>query len=541
MNKPADRIYINQWLELKPYEKQVATDRYYLKLCNKVKQAIATNKQSAGLQIYLGKKEMNILTCFLTSYFEDIISETNLWNTFVKHHVELYHKPLPFFKTEEYYEDEIDLQDVRFLIWYFLNTFQQEKFTAPFNHFITETAEKVMDVFDAAWDYAPENKALKPFYSISENETDFYRSRNLINNILFESYLFFPDTLLDLRSNEMNIIEENRDDENLISFLNELRDDAIHNAHTRLLGFYGKEWASKIVGENHPLHNDFQTISPKIRGLFFYKGQNDKDVFLKHIASGKKFNLTKKSFDHYEKLKKVDTILNIGIVQWRNEWWFSGLYFPMEFNADLVLDEKNSLESRMAVNFLDFRKQNVDELLAKQLKAFKDFTNGAQIVFMKSDKIDDFIRKYTDYFNDSLKLSKKERKKAIKKARADGFFGEPDKSHDYSDISESGLVFFNPKSGAEVALGINSAFPLPNNPFFNENESEDHIMSLLMDEDFSKELVMYCINNSKSKLPFFKESTAKMYLENFDFLLRFWKKDSYFAKPSITYTGTSNK
>jgi len=35
-----NRIYIKDWLELKPYEKQTLTDSYYLKICNDVKKAI---------------------------------------------------------------------------------------------------------------------------------------------------------------------------------------------------------------------------------------------------------------------------------------------------------------------------------------------------------------------------------------------------------------------------------------------------------------------------------------------------------------------
>ncbi len=84
------RIYIADWLEFKPYEKQTQSDNYYLKICNEVKRVITTNKQSFVFQIYLDKKEIDYLACFLTSYLEDLISETNIWNSFVKAHQRLY-------------------------------------------------------------------------------------------------------------------------------------------------------------------------------------------------------------------------------------------------------------------------------------------------------------------------------------------------------------------------------------------------------------------------------------------------------------------
>tara|TARA_R110002050_G_C8942767_1_gene512709 strand:+ start:86 stop:1696 length:1611 start_codon:yes stop_codon:yes gene_type:complete len=531
------QIYIKDWLEFKPYKKQTITDNYYLKICNKIKGAITTNKQSFILQIYLDKKDINHIACFLTSYFEDVISETNIWNSFVKAHQSLYKKQLPFYNIDEYYEEEINLQDISFLIWYFLNSVQEDKFIAPFNDFIIETAEKVLNVFDEAWDNAPENKYLKSFYQIDENESDFYIARKLIDTILFKSYLFYPDTYLKLKELELEIIEDSKDEENIMMFLNENRDSTLHKSHTRLLSLKGKEWASELLGNNHSLSNDFPNISQRIRGYFLYKGQDDFNIFIEHIASGKKFDLTKKSFDHSDTLKEADTILFMGIAKWKEEWWFSGVFFQQPFNPDLVLDEKNSLESRMAVNFLDHQKNETTELLNIQLKVFKDFNGGSQIAFMTSESIDDFIRRYTEYFNDSLNLSDKEKEEAKQRARNDGFFGTKIENKIYSEVSETGLVFFNPKSGVEIALAVNCAFPLPNNPFFKVEQSEDDIMFLLISDELSTELALFCIDNCKNDLPFFKKGIGKMYLKDIDFLLRFWKKDNYYAKPSITYTG----
>lgn len=447
---------------------------------------------------------------------------------------------MPFYISDDYYTEEINLQDVSFLIWYFMNTIQDERFIASSNEYITDIAHKVMDVFDSAWDYAPENELLKTTYSLNQNETDFYKARNLIDTILFKTYLFYPDTLLDLNGAELEIIDRYEDEENLEQYLNENQDYAIHKTHTRLLGIKGKDWASRILGANHPLSKDFLNISPKLRGYFLYKDQDSEYIFIEHIASGKKFNLIKKSYEHSGLLQKIDTILYIGIVRWRSEWWFSGVSFQSEFSADLVLDEKDSIESHMAVDFLDSQDEKIEDLLQKQYEAFVDFNNESPIAFMKSDKVNDFVQGYTEYFNNSLKLSKKKREKAKQRAKAAGLLGTEDESIDFTDVSDSALVFFNPKSGVEVALEVNSAFPAPNNPFFKKDESEDHIINLLFAEDLSTELAKYCITNFKSELPFFQDGEGKEYLDDIDFLLRYWKKNSYFIKPSISFTGANN-
>ena len=532
------KIYIKEWLELKPYDNQTGTDGYYLKLSNAVKQAIKTNKQSVFLQVYLDDEELNSLACFLTSYFEDLISGTNIWNTFVKIHQRLYKKQLPFYILDDYYEGEINLQDISFLIWYYINTVQHEKFVAPFNDFIVETAEKIMDVFDEAWEYAPENTTLKSFYHIDEKETDFYVCRTLIDTILFKSYLFYPDTSLNMGDQGHEIMEkfngENHD--HILSALNEMRDNLLHKAHTRLLGLNGKDWAADILGKDHPLYDDFINISPKINGFFLYKGEDDHYIYIEHIASGKKFDLLKDSFNYSQSIK-TDTILYLGIVKWRSEWWFSGVSFRQPFDADLILDEKNSIEKRASVNFIDHQSEATNELLEMQFKAFKEFNNGSQIAFMPSEKIMDFSKRYIDFFNDKLNLSEKEVEEAKQRAKNDGFLGNDDELGNLSGIAETGLVFFNPKSGVEVALGVNSAFPLADNPYFVKEHSEEHILHLLLDKSMSTELVRFCIDNCKAKLPFFKKGVGKMYLDDIDFLLRFWKIDNYHTKPEITYTG----
>lgn len=342
----------------------------------------------------------------------------------------------------------------------------------------------IFELLDGEYEYAPENKMLKTFYNIDENETDFYVVRNLIEIILTQTYLFFPDTALKQKLKEIELIKRNKDDENLLMYLRDNLDSFLHSSYTRILSLRGKEWASEILGSEHALSADLLNMTERIAGFFLYKGQDNTDIFLEHISTGKEFKLLKKSYDHHLNLKQIDTILFLGIVRWRKEWWFSGVSTQMDYNANIVLKEKNSLESRMQVNFLD---------------------------------------------------NNTERKKAMKRLKKNRYFAdEENNSSNFSDISDSGLVFFNSKSGIEIALDVNSTFPIKNNPFYDAEESEDDIFHLLMAEDMSAELAMYCINNCKNKLPFFTEGIGEKYFEDIDFLLRFWKGENYYAKPSIT-------
>jgi len=349
--------------------------------------------------------------------------------------------------------------------------------------------------------------------------------------------LFYPDSGLDLLDSEFDILDENENDENLLHFLRDNRDHKIHNVHTKLLGLKGQEWVAEILGTGHNLSKEFFNISKKINGFFLYKGQDEEIIFIEHIASSRKFNLVKKSFDGFASLKEIDTIIFLGIVMWKNEWWFSGISYQIPFEANLVLDEKNSFTSRNAVSFLDYGQKDMFEIMAKQQRAFKDFCEDQQIAFMSTNNLESFISNYMEHYRSSLKLSAKQIEDAEKRARSDGFFGSKLDEAIFSNTNtnDNVLVFFNPISGIEIVHSLNSAFPTQSNPFYNEEDSKEHLLALIFSDEISPELVLFCIQNFTHK--FFETNEGVLYLDNLDFLMRFFKKGNYFTEPKVTFTG----
>jgi len=532
------KIYIKEWLKLKPYKNHSATDLYYLQLSNTVKKAIHKSN-SLMLYKYLNEKDINLLACFLTSYFEDIISETNIWNAFVNKHQELYGKKLPFFNTDNYYENEVNTQDVVFLIWYFLNTIQQDLFINPYNESIQQLGYDIALVLEEEYEYAPENELLKSFYDLPVTD-DYYTVRAFLNRIFTQTYLFFTDTMFNLLEEEVDIIEKNEEDKTLIiNYLKENLDEFTFKSTTRLLSLHSKEWTTLILGKEHKLSEQILNLSSRIRGLFLYKGQNHESIYLEHIATSKKFDLKKESFDAHIYLKEIDTIVYLGMVKWGDEWWFSGISFQRPFDADIILDEKSSLESRINVDILDFKnnEQKLKEITEQQKKAFIEYTGGSQIHFLNPTEIDSFLEGYYKYYNMSLNLNNKEHKKAVERAKKEGLLLEKNQGINIKNDENSALIFFNPISGIEIAFGVNSAFPANDNPFYNEVESKQAFLELLISKEYSKELVLYCTENYKQKLSFFKKTTEKLYEKDFDFLLRFFKGANYHSNYNIILTG----
>jgi hypothetical protein len=527
------KIFIHDWLNLKPYSNQVSTDLYYLNLSNEVKKILLGPLGQTIFRIIENKSELNQMACFLTSYLEDLVSGTNIWNAFVRLHENMYEKLIPFHDTGDYFEGEVNEQDIAILIWYYLNSIQHDQFVAPHNYFISELAESIFTLFEQEYEYAPANENLVSYYTLALDEDDYYEVRKMADIVLFNSYLFYPDTAKLLKLAMDDIKETYKGHDNLVPMLQEKRDWLLHWVCTTLLAKRGNEWVAEIVGSDHPLYADLYAISPKITGFFFYKAQNNTHIHIEHVASGEQFQLTKRSFDYYDELIETNSLIYMSIVRWQKDWWFSGIQMITSYNENVVAEERASSASKNSVIFLDRYWQFAEEVLEKQRKAFLEYNDGKLIAFMPKDRIQTFTEGFMEFYNGIIK-------KDWKDSYDKDMWGLENKHEkiiqddELEEFSEKGLVFFNHKSGLEVAFGINSAFPCSDNPYFEEFDSNDAVMSLMESHQFSKELVMYCLDNYKDELQFFKDFHRANYLDDLDFLMRFWKSVKYHTKPAVT-------
>jgi hypothetical protein len=531
-----DRIFISDWLKLKPYQTAEASDSYYLRLSNGVKEAVLNSDYTDFIKSNI--PNVNLFSCFLTSYFEDIISETNIWKSFISMHRKMYGKFLPFYACDDYFEGEINQQDVAFLTWYYLALMNRNYFTSPLNSNIIGIAGLVMQNFDEAYEKAPENKQLKIHFSLTENEVDFYKVRTSISNILFKSYLLYPDNQQVLLDMQHEILAQPKEFKVLEMYLVDGHAGLTNSLQTSLLGLQGKEWLAEILGENHPLRQDVLDLSDRVSGFFYYKGQNEHAHILEHVATGIAFHVTNKSLELNAHQLKSNLIVYMGIVKWREEWWFSGVLFDAKHNDAVIKEEKENMASKFGPYFLAEKNQLIREVLDYKLKVFYQFSNGKDIVFLPKSQLKEFLNGLSKMHTESINHMKK---------GLFGLFSKPKneaKSWDELNVNrqidankeEGLLVFFNPKSGIEVAEDVVSAFPFNHNPYYNEANSEEDFLSILNNKTISKELALFCLDNFKHKFSFLNKPDWHLILANLDFLMRFWKSDSYHTKlsPAVT-------
>lgn len=532
------RVFISDWTSRRPYKNHSSIDVHYLTIANRVLKAITSDSTCDELFRIIGNEWLVPLSVFLTSYLEDIVSDTRIWDSFHTQHQKIYGTPLPFYPCEEYHSDEVHVDVVKFLIWYFVNTVQQKTLVFPENNLFYGIGEKVYEILDQEWETAPENPLLKSCYHIDSGETDYFKIRDIMEKLLFHTYLFHIDTGVRLMLSQEELIATSRYDPHFEIYFHGHVVECLHTFHTRLLNLQAKEWLAAILGEDHQLSKDITNMSKKINGYFLIKGEDNNHILIEHIASSKKFKLIKES----TKLKftQEDRICHISIVKWQGAWWNSGPLMEMDFDADLILDEKQSPESIASVSFLQHKSIDVQKDINRQLEAFLQYNNGHHFAFMRIHKIGQYCKDFMNFYSEFLKLSTEEKAASLKRAKKAGFIN-PSKNIKLqsASIEDTGLVFFNPKSGIEIVENLNACFPMDHNPY-HDNADEKTITAcintLIMTDICSAELVRHWIKLCKEKLVYFESVHGQHIYNNLDLLVRFWKVENYITVPTIAYT-----
>jgi len=535
------KIYLDRWLAFHPYKKPGSSDYYYLELASRLRIIIDSEKHDYLVSLLDEEEDIENLCCCLACYLEDIVSETGIWQAFTGKHRELYRKDLPFYKTVEYYHEEINAEDIYFLLWYFFSTaVYDEMIISPQNVDLYELGSEVYNLLDEEYERAPENDRLKEFLTLSPGEEDFFVIRMRIEFIILDSYLF-PFNRLECFVEVAERMEDMKDqmedyemEQNMPLMMYETVDTYILSKIFPLLALRGKDWLAYVLGREHPLFDDIISISEKKTGYYLYQKKENGFLYFEHIATRTVLPVTVKSYNTLPELIEGKTILTCSFVKWKNNWWFSGTSAVYKYNSDFIAKEKESIQSR---NLFDGMVQKQYEVLQKQYKAFLEFNKGESIAFFESSEMaGNYALEFMEFYKKSLHVSDKEEKEAVKRAQKKGLPGMPGKL-DFDDEVKGlpGFVFFNPESGIEIAYGFNEFIPHPDNPFYDKEKCRESAIEVLASQEISKECSLYLVGLMEpGSLRFPGEPDGRNLEDNLDFVLRYWKSKNYYSKPEIT-------
>lgn len=261
------KIFPKDWVQLHPYKQSNPVDSYYTSIANRIYNIM---EQTELINSFEGDEAKQV-AIRIAAYFEDVISELGIWRAFLHKNKELYGKYLPFYTPDDhYYDDEVNAEDVRFLLWHFMQQYHGARkgtFVSPDNYANEATALMIYKLFCDEWTTAPENTRMKRLFEAEtryENQEDY---EQLLFWFHYNSYLFtdhnqiLTETIQDI----WQIDDTNHSQSELNKLIMNTHYHLAYATKTAMLAQTSPEWLALILPESHPDYALFKKESEALK------------------------------------------------------------------------------------------------------------------------------------------------------------------------------------------------------------------------------------------------------------------------------------
>lgn len=244
------KIFPKDWLALHPYKQSTPVDSYYTGIANRIYDILKETELINSFE----DDEPKQIAIRLAAYFEDVISELNIWRTFITTYREMYGKYLPFYEPDDhYYDDEVNYEDVRFLLWHYTQQyhgFRKGTFVNPDNPANERTARLVYQLFCDEWTTAPENDRMHAYLSAENRFQDQAAYEPLLFWFHYHSYLM-ADSNRELTEQTQLQWKMAKEDGGLDKLILMLHTQLAYTSKTALLALTSPQWLARILA-SHP-------------------------------------------------------------------------------------------------------------------------------------------------------------------------------------------------------------------------------------------------------------------------------------------------
>lgn len=306
--------------------KNYASDFYYVKLTRKLYDIISFSE--------LGKEQgddacLNLAVA-LGHYFEDIVSGIGVWQTFTSKHKELYGKYLPFYDVdeEEYYQDEVNFNDVRLLIWMVILKEPDSILLDPEDPFLEKLTYKIYSVLDDEFEKAPMNLQVAEDLKSADYFDDFNALRNFLIRMVKWNYLFiiFTAERLECLNERMEVSSWGND---LAQWQASYEVDCLLACceKTGPLSLYLKDWLAALLSFHGMTKESERVAAIEFLNIAPYqlKKYDSENIYLVDVK-GEEYVVTRDSFNQLPDSTPRDNETFMGsLVKYDGVWQVNGI------------------------------------------------------------------------------------------------------------------------------------------------------------------------------------------------------------------------
>lgn len=462
------KIYPKKWLELHPYKQTNSVDQYYVGIANEIHKRLYSSTIADAFE---EEENIRYTSLCLAAWFEDVISQTGIWQAFTAECRKRYGAYLPFYPIKgDYFPDEINLEDIRFLLWHHIQYLCRGiSAINPENPGIEQTAQEIYGLLAEEYETAPENERMQEFlYHSAMGEEDFFHYREILDWFHYQCY-FNIENVAQCRDEAERLL----DDEKITPEMAEpliyaTRTSLTFKGRRNLLSLTSPEWLA-LIGKAHPEHQLWGKVKVRKNSCYLLEKEDDRYLYVKDLCSEDEgeFKITKKSLNlsAIRSREVGKSTLICELIYFGNAWWQCGMLLENKYNQ------------KMAEYVDDLTKQKEK---TNEKAAFHDFikaSGGKSFVFCQSqEEISDFLLNKMDYnLKEGLDIPR-------------------------INTENGAMLMANPHTGLHIQFKLCECIKSPDNPNYNKEEAEKNAIMFIVNPDIIP-YQLSCILQDEGMLP----------------------------------------
>lgn len=267
-------------------------DAFYLRLANRLYSAEREKHILNADDMIVRRTAMGV-----ADFMQDVVADAGVWRSFIDRNRALYSRTLPFYEVSEGYVDyEINIEDVRFLIWYTTTMFSfgDARLISPLDPSVLQCADLWFGILEEEYEEAPVAKEFLAWREIDlKNDYANPELYHLANWIFLHCYLTLPAASETFSEMIRSLSDKERQEPTV---LQERIEQLMMESPTGPLALFTNEWIDLIVdGEMpaqtvqddtavHPFYEAFTKYTGGKEIAFFASYAEMNDFFIKALG-----------------------------------------------------------------------------------------------------------------------------------------------------------------------------------------------------------------------------------------------------------------
>ena len=462
------KIYPKKWLELHPYKQTNSVDQYYVGIANEIHKRLYSSTIADAFE---EEENIRYTSLCLAAWFEDVISQTGIWQAFPAECRKRYGTYLPFYPIKgDYFPDEINLEDIRFLLWHHIQYLCRGiSAINPENPGIEQTAQEIYGLLAEEYETAPENERMQEFlYHSAMGEEDFFHYREILDWFHYQCY-FNIENVAQYRDEAERLLDDEKiTPEMAETLIYATRTSLTFKGRRNLLSLTSPEWLA-LIGKAHPEHQLWGKVKARENSCYLLEKEDDEYLYVKDLCSEDEgeFKITKKSLNlsAIRSREVGKSTLICELIYFGNAWWQCGMLL------------ENKYDQKMAEYVDDLTKQKEK---TNEKAAFHDFikaSGGKSFVFCQSqEEISDFLLNKMGY----------------------GLKEDLDIPRIHTETGA--MLMANSHTGLHIQFKLCECIKSPDNPNYNKEEAEKNAIMFIVNPNIIP-YQLSCILQDEGMLP----------------------------------------